>query len=556
MRQRKICEYFGLSCTHLRSFLCLPQSVRHRIYREAGLLNDTDIDLNRRPGADFWPSIGEFEISYNLLLTCRAIYTEVLSSLYSTNRFFIRYRDSWSLQALTNLTAASLSSLTHLTVHLNVASCEIGRSCCDLHHPEKPHNCHQHDRPLRISSLSHRAILHKWKSLAMQIMAHTTPYNLRLHFVCDVEDLEAAFQAVEPLLSTRTLADCAIRLGRKPNPRIQDLACTTATRAKGNVPDRRKSPFRFLDLPPELRRQIFEYTDLVTPLCEVEWNPKDGFYLRYSTWRCAGDLECPPNIHRACEFRNCWESRTVGCFCRRFHAAFSSICHCWSPPTYLFLVCHAVLEDSRMVFFEKNRFIITPAAGCNYPAENTPPRLEASIFLMDVAPPNALYFLRFLELAFPPFHEDYLCTHEPAYKEWLRTVDQVKEQLCLPILTVRVYMADYLPRECTLTHFRAHMTKEQGMTILKTYARTLAPLSKLKGLRRFFAHLAWPFAWTRSGRQRRHEDPEFVAQQIRAFEEKCERLVMGNDFEINPLQKEGLGNSQWLEVALISNEYV
>lgn len=66
-------------------------------------------------------------------------------------------------------------------------------------------------------------------------------------------------------------------------------------------------------------------------------------------------------------------------------------------------------------------------------------------------------------------------------------IDRIREQLCLPMLTVRVYLADYLPPGGrSTTSFLAKVTKEQGMTILKMYARTLGPLSKLSGLIRLF----------------------------------------------------------------------
>jgi hypothetical protein len=106
------------------------------------------------------------------------------------------------------------------------------------------------------------------------------PSRLQLHFFCDVDDLEAGMRAVEPFLSMPTLADCSIRLGQKANLALQDLARKTATGAVGCYSDEPRSPFRFLDLPQELRLQILEYTDLVTPLCEVERNPKSGFYVR------------------------------------------------------------------------------------------------------------------------------------------------------------------------------------------------------------------------------------------------------------------------------------
>ena len=556
MRQRRICEHLDLKCTHLRSFLCLPPAIRLRIYSLAGLLEDIDIDLNQRPGTDSWPwpFADDFHFTFNLLLTCRTIYTEASSIVYNTNRFFIRYRGSQSLQALRNLTPISLSSLAYLTVHLNITSCAIGQPCSNIQTPEGRAR-HRYDKPLQSSSRRSQLALFEWQSTARYVMAHVQPFNFQLHLLCDVEDLEAAELAVEPLSSTQTLLGCALRLCRQPDPLIQDLARKTATRAMGRCLDQLESPFRFLALPRELRCLVLEYTDLVTPLCEVEWDPEKGYYLRYSTSGCGGSWDCPSELHRACRFRNCWHCSNIGCFCSRSHTAFSSKCHCWSPPTSLFLVCRVLLEDVQNVFFTWNRFVIIPSTGCNRPADKTPNRLEISAFLKDVVPSNALRLLRFLEVVIPPFEEDYLRPHEPAYQDWLQTIDRIGEQLCLPMLTVRVYMAEYLPRDGETTTFRAKMTKEQVMTIIKMYARTLGPLSKLRGLRRFFVHLAWPFTWTRAGRQRRRHDPESVQEQIRISEQRIERLVMGDGYDSSLLQKEMLGNSQWLEVVFAATKY-
>jgi hypothetical protein len=86
--------------------------------------------------------------------------------------------------------------------------------------------------------------------------------RLQLHFFCDVNDLEAGTSAVELILSMPTLAACSVRLCQKTNPAVQDLARKTATRAVGCCSDEPRSPFRFLDLPQELRLQILEFTDL------------------------------------------------------------------------------------------------------------------------------------------------------------------------------------------------------------------------------------------------------------------------------------------------------
>ena len=573
MRQHEICKDLASECSHLPcphfpSFLCLPRSVRHRVYLESGLIQKGMIYLNRGPQPppppppragsrllhDAVPGYcSSLKVPYNLLLTCQTIYAEASFILYSANRFFIHYGYSQSLQALRNLTPRSVSSLAHLTVHLNVTSCEINDPCCKIE-SETPQCRHQHDKPLGTSTSNDQIVLSEWQSTASYINAHVKSPCLQLHFVCDVKDLEAGTLAVMPFLHFPTLVSCSVRLGPQYNPVLQELARKTARKAAAYWTDEPGCPFRFLDLPQELRRQILEYTELVTPLREVEWNPEKGFSLRYSTWRC-GDGYCPPTLHHACHFRNCWYRSNIGCFCRLRHSAYSSRCNCWSPPTSLFLVCRALQEDVQATFFMKNRFVITPSGGCNRAAECTPRRLEISIFLTSIVPRNALGFLKFLEVVFPPFDEDYLRPHEPAYQDWLRTIDYITDKLYFPTLTLRVYMADHYPSGSDVTPFRTNMTKEQAFTILNMYARTLGPLAKLNRMDRFYADLSWPCAWTRWGRRSIEKKPKYGQEQMARINREIERLVMGDDYDSTSLSKSELGNSQWLEFALRSNNH-
>lgn len=120
---------------------------------KAGLVSDSDINLNLlRNANDTWPSSLATLKPYHILLLTRCIvHDEITSIFYSTNRFFIRFRDSQNPQALQKLTPDSLSSLTHLTIHVNISSFEVNAPCCNVH-PGKSESCHQHDRPLRISS--------------------------------------------------------------------------------------------------------------------------------------------------------------------------------------------------------------------------------------------------------------------------------------------------------------------------------------------------------------------------------------------------------------------
>lgn len=387
---------------------------------------------------------------------------------------------------LRNLTANSIALLTQLVIHINVASCEKGQACCKAD-PGESNLCLKNDKPLGTSS---PAIISEWQSIARYILARIDPFRLRMYFVCDVDGLETAKDLMEPFCSTPTLADCSIRLSEQPDPLLRDLAQEVATHAMGyqyhSSLDQTQSAFRFLDLPRELRLQILEYTDLVTLLSEVEWNPERNFNLHYRNWRCGGSFDgffdCCVDSHWACQFRNCWQGKSwpVGCFCRRYHAAFSSSCYCWSPPASLFLICKQLREDAQEVFFARNRFIIVPSRGCTSPAESTPARLEISIFLRDVIPSQALPRLRSMEIVFPPFYDDYLRPHESAYQDWLQTIEYVSKLLNLPMLTLRVHMVDYVCHGEPVGDFRNTLTKEQGMTIIKMYMRTLWPLWKLQ----------------------------------------------------------------------------
>lgn len=536
-QQRRICEYLGLRCTHFQTIFSLPRAIRFRIYDEAGLVTETDINLNGRPDADTWPSAADCGFTSSLLLTCRTVYTEASSAVYSTNQFWIRYRDSHSLQRLRNLTPQSLSLLTHLTVHLNVSSCEIGESCCKAY-PGRPKSCDAHDKPIRLSPSSRNAVLSEWQSTIERIQPYLTSSRLHLYFVCDVVDIETARQAVLPLLGIPTLASCAIRLSRMPDPLIRQLASTTAMRAMGHPSYQSESPFRFMDFPGELRRQIFEFTDLVTPLCETEWNSLEGYNLRYSTWRCGGDGDCEPSLHYACQFRNCWQGSNDGCFCSHSHAAFSSKCHCWSPPTSLFLVCRALLEDARAVFFMRNRFVIINPY--NPLDDHAFLRLAASTFLTDIVPFSALSLLRDLELVFPLAEGKHLRPHDPSHQDWIRTINLVKDELCLPLLTLRIYTTDLAPTGPDLTLSNsANTSSEEFMVMFRTPRRVTEPLSKLKGLKAFFAHFA------------RVRQRESLEEQIQKSEQKIERLVMGSDYDSSrTLEKDQARKSQWFEVAL------
>ena len=542
LSEPRICDYLGLPCTHNRSFLCLPPAARHHIYCIAGLSTGTVIKFDSRLSKKHqWPHPEDLRQCLNLLLTCRTIHIEVLEVLYSTNAFSINYRHAKNLHALRNLNPKSISLLTHLRVYLNVSS-DCRKACCSKQ------SCHKHDVPLSSSSSRYREILRQWQSAARHLTAYMTPSRLELHFTCDVEDLKAGMGIIDPLLNSPILAACNIRLSQQPYPPLQSLAQYAVAYTTGLGDIRQDgSSFPFLSLPEELRHQILEYTDLVSPLNEIEWTPGIGFHLRYSRLRC-GYPDCPPDFHHACRFRNCKDMTTVGCFCRCDHAAFSRDCRCWSPPRALFLVCRSFREDAQAVFFKRNRFVITPVGWVNPPLDKTLSRLPASVFLRDIVPRDALRFLRILEIALPSFDEDYVQLQKSTYEDWLHTIDLVKTSLDLPRLTISVHFAQegILP-------FRK--TREQCISLCSAYSRVIKPLSRLQGLSRCFVHITWPYPWTLEQRPRPNGTPASTREKALEIEQYFERFIMGGNYDSTVLGKTEAKSCQWQKQIDESLEY-
>ncbi len=499
-----------------------------------------------------------------LLLSCRAIYAEASALLFSANQFVIHYRHGAqrSLQPLRNLTASSLAALASLKIVLNQSSCHhrqpdgdgLGTCCrgtdargyssCDSQHTTR------HDSPLQSGYAAARPMLGEWLQTVEFLSLGIRPRALELSLVCDLderEDADIATKVIAPLSLLPELKGCHIRLCRSPNAQLGQLARRAALQAcyrpePASPPS--LSSICLLSLPRELRLRILEYTDLVTAWRQVVWArlELERGYLRPEVGCCIWDYTpCPPALHHGCQFSECYNqeyikdgvvvySNAIGCFCRVRHAAFSSSCRCWAPPTPLFLISHTILDDARFVFFSQNRFIVNDTLASHapyiafdvfktikvpvhhefwemddyihaqppnsYPAE----RFAASHFLRHIVPTNCLGYLRFLEIVFPPYnhacwpHEDH-----PALQDWVATIDWVRNKINTPGLTLRLTMAGVLALPPSYPDERKLVTQAQGDEVLAGYDHILKPLACLgeDGLARFYADFAWPWKWVR-----------------------------------------------------------
>lgn len=506
-----------------------------------------------------------------LLLSCRRIYDEVVEVLYPTNSFDIKCEGAGSLQRIRNLSDTSLSLLTELKIVLNEESChhESCTQCCDDYSWD-PEGCcgavggHKrlHDQALRPSDDSANNLLGDWKLAAAYIWRRVRPRKLNISFVCDFDPRDprtfgAARLAMAPLINLSPLRDCHIRLSRRPNRELEQIARNSVLRACGIVGQEEPTPTltnasaesgsMLMSLPRELRFRVLEYTDLITPWIEIEWSQSQKRYLKGHTWCGDEQLACGTGGHHACQFKKCWtdfmerDSRyrdprpRVGCFCRVRHAAFSFNCRCWSPPTDLLLVCRAFCKDAQVVFFSGNRFLVHDSRTYNRTGNYLFDRYPVVEFLRDVVPVDCVDQIRSLEISMHTMHSHDSWPREGSrvLSEWKDTVQFMKEKMNMEGLNLDLYLGD--SRGPTAQRFEG-MTRAQVRELLQAYFRILAPLAGLgeEGLKAFSVYISLPpemkTTWHLDRRLTGVPRCAYEAwgQTEQILRESAERLVMGS----------------------------
>lgn len=532
------------------AILGLPRRVHEIIYRYAGVPIDTEIHLNGSSDMlkvyQVRPRPPSLFASHALLPTCPRFYAEVSHLLFATNLILLKPAVPNDLRLLSSLRPRTLKIIQRLTVHLNSISGLPHEQCEKSFHGYisscvgKPAS-----RPLSLCAKD-ECLLDEWRLAISHVLEHATPHRLCLHVVCDCEDLQTARHVTAPISNSGiVLANCALRLARTHTPDLSREASTVAHRAMG-VADLRH-PFPFMRLPLELQRLVLMFTDLVTSLREVEWAPQLGYHFRLNWDSCSGGRQpyCG-DVHHACRSINCWEKQQDGCFCQRYHSAYSRHCQRWLNHQSLLCVSRSFKEAADAVFFRQNRFVVRSKRGFDKAAKVTPRRIAPTIFFTSRA--NELRHLTYLELVFPPGDHDYLRPGEAAYPKWLDSIGLAAGALNLPHLTFFVVMADHHASGTNITHFRHHITRAQGNAIIEIYFRVIQPLARLKegGLRRFFVSLAWPYRWTESGKSRLRTDKASVAREVAVLERQVEQAVMGSDYDSLAVGKANIPRTQWV----------
>jgi hypothetical protein len=592
------------------TLLRLSKDTRHRIYRYLGFASwdgqPYTFALNGGR-AKFSSDTKTFNYAPNpslfhgLLLCCRDLYAEAAALLYSTNLFILHYSGlapprragaRTPFQALHDLTPSALLSLSHLKIVINESAChqrviEDRWICCleggfsyavsSTSCWKDWHDAHTHQSPLlslpsadddHDELAAADSVLTNWHSAAIRLLSHVAPGRLALALVCDIDPrhpqaLDIAEGVVGPLLRLPQsyLRECHIRLAKSPDPGLVRLAQETVFHAVGAAATPISNPSSntattLTTLPRELRIRILEYTDLITPTKDVIWTREYRAYtVSYLVW--GPDDPQPSEFHYGSQFLSCGDETNInrskgtisGCFCRR-HAAFSFTCQCWVPPgPALFLVCRALCDDARFVFFSGNRFTVhdyklnppwmLPVLGNsehNGPVPTYPypfERFVASDFLRNVVPTCALTHLRFLDLIFPPYRPgSWPEKQHPVMQDWWATVDWLRGKINPQALTLRLVVSEL--GDAPSPYYRS-ITNREGETLLEAYLHLSQPLAALgnDGLARFYARFPYPWECTKESLARYYK-PEgrgWLRPKEAAIKERVERYVMGDRYE-------------------------
>ncbi|KAL3473411.1 hypothetical protein BJX99DRAFT_261341 [Aspergillus californicus] len=500
-----------------KGFFGLPPSIRLRIYAFAGLATNEVIPLDRRHRvaeqlAPTWQDsyrmlnlqLADLTISSALLLVCRAIYDEVSHHFYSTNTFIAH-----ELETLERVGPTYLSSLTSLKLIPCLTKESNPRKTCTC----APLEFIDERMTLGVVSPWDRSTLAQWKSTIKFIAPHLTGDQLDLTIICPVWNESTARRLLEPLHHLPVISNCHIRLGHlnRRNYAIQTMAMKAAKQAMGQNETTQIQPFRFFDLPTEIRLLIYQYTDLVSPLNKLNWDPKHGYTLDSSfcqpdcsapynpchpskhtscgspnTPRCAcrhglsdwhgGMPYCWTCTHYACQFNTCKPKPAYGTnlglsCCGAISSAYSPKCPCWKPPIALFGTSRALREETQRVFFSKNAFEIPHYQPFSYTAEaeGAPRRCAGAVFLAEVVPADMLPHLRKLTVSL------WDCVKRTSRDDWKTVISYVAGVCNLRFLSLDTALA-FNEIKDAIPDTAEELSSEQG----------------LRQIRDAIRHTAWP----------------------------------------------------------------
>lgn len=501
---------------------------------------------------------------------------EQFKTILGSNHFRICRSSPYGFAPFHDLPRDMLNNLGTLTIRLDgelVESLTIGGEWERL----------DQLRPIILHTEDGMQALAEWKKLVQRLTENIQPDHLTLYLIASVKDIETAESILEPLHQLPVLKDCGLWLSREHVPELKSLAQETIKRLTTS-----KQPFKYLDLPIEIRWRILEYTDLVYNNI-LEWKPplsslgrvprqyctctqyvdvdviEDGPYSRgihfaecvvpiVDATSLEADLEwyVDRSVRHCCNtvqmHSPCARSRAGFCECI-YHCDHSAYSSCALPGQRgdvppLFLVSKQVLQDSIPVFYRRNKFLVSPPGvtplrwvrdwprGLRGPRSVIPMRrVELSLFFSSLQR-NALQHIRYLEWLLPRL-DNYTRAPRSTYLDYLDTIELMAQAMNLSQLTLVLNLrvvGRYIPQ--TQEFSRPERTRSEGAV----YDRILQPLTRLTGLKDFFVYLRRV--------RKKHAGTMYRPRDIWAYdndEMKYEKAVMGADYDSRARGK------SWLE---------
>ncbi|KAF2224326.1 hypothetical protein BDZ85DRAFT_260779 [Elsinoe ampelina] len=254
-------------------------------------------------------------------------------------------------------------------------------------------------------------------------------------------------------------------------------------------------PFRFLDLPAEIRYTILSFTDLVTPRREVTWNPEQGYHLLQTETQkrsfCTHDHNPPSKSHPrpshplpACSRCRCTYHQLSPASHNSHPDNLLLKCNCWHPPLPHLLVSKPYSHLALETLFTQNRFVIHPSTDLYTTAAPCRPFLgtELSSFLRNM-PTHPLHWLKDLEIIFPAY-EAQKHTRVSKLAIWdLTSVLKDRGQLLnLPAMKIKLWIPFVDPDVCidkVILHTRG-LPKKECLKLWRRYREMVLAFTELQ----------------------------------------------------------------------------
>ncbi len=267
MIQARICSYYKSHCCHSRTtpitFPSLPEQLRDRVYRDAGVINGatlrvlSDILPQRlsyhkaySSGAAlfcareshgvprFCVAIGDDEdladlrqLYFDLRITSSWFSVDMARFLYSHNCVLLCCEDRADLNLLLHLSPTWFCSLQRLTIHLGLSKHDYSWGQICSHEAIS----YEYKKPRRSKYRTFNDSDDAWRNIVKRlasVFVHTSS-KPKLEILCDTENADQAWQLVQPLTEYRLACRASAahpQLYRACNARSS--SCVVGTRSR------------------------------------------------------------------------------------------------------------------------------------------------------------------------------------------------------------------------------------------------------------------------------------------------------------------------------------